>query len=93
MAENGALLLFPENIRVRLSLNEQQLLGVLLKKPGVLCEHGEFFRAMSLLPEEHNKHRIEVILSRLRDKVRRETGQMLPIHARRGLGYVLAIDR
>lgn len=93
IVENGILLLFPENIRVRLSLNEQQLLNVLLKNPGVLCEHGELFRAMSLLPEEHNKHRIEVILSRLRDKVRRETGRILPIHARRGLGYVLVIDR
>jgi len=93
LINSGILLLLPENIRVRLSLNEQQLLGVLLKKPGTVCEHSEFFRAMSLLPEEYNKHRIEVILSRLRDKVRRETGKILPIHVRRGLGYILVNDR
>jgi DNA-binding response OmpR family regulator len=28
-----------------------------------------------------------VIISRLRDKVLRETGQTLPLRARRGLGY------
>jgi DNA-binding response OmpR family regulator len=30
---------------------------------------------------------LEVIISRLRDKVLRETGQTLPLRARRGLGY------
>lgn len=80
-------LVAPDGARVRLTMNEMQVLRVLMAKPGDLCGHREFAVALGLLADEYDKHRVEVILSRLRDKVQRETGQTLPVLASRGKGY------
>ncbi len=86
------LLTTPTGLGIRLSLNELQLLGNLMRKPEEISVHNELSRALGMMPEEFNKHRIEVILSRLREKVRRETGVNLPILSKRGLGYMFSLD-
>lgn len=43
--------------------------------------------AIDMPPDDLNKHRIEVILSRLRQRATRLTGQTLPLRSVRGLGY------
>jgi DNA-binding response OmpR family regulator len=63
------------------------LLQRLLHRPDEVVTSQELARTLGLLPDEYDKHRLEVIISRLRDKVLRETGQTLPLRARRGLGY------
>jgi two-component system, OmpR family, response regulator PhoP len=80
----------PNGARIRISMNEFQLLGVLFKTPGTPCSHTELAVALGLLPDEYDKHRVEVIFSRLRDKVTRHTGLSLPIQVERGVGYRLA---
>lgn len=80
-------LVAPDGTRVRLTMNEVQVLRALLGKPGELCGQREFALALGLAADEFDKHRVEVILSRLRDKVQRETGQTLPVVASRGRGY------
>lgn len=82
----------PAGLGIRLSLSELQLLGNLMKKPEEISVHNELSRALGMMPEEFNKHRIEVILSRLREKVRRETGVNLPVLSKRGLGYMFSLD-
>jgi DNA-binding response OmpR family regulator len=77
----------PIGIRVRMSLNEFQLLNLLFSRPGVVCTHTELSNALGLLAEEHDKHRIEVIISRLRAKILRDTGLQLPLRSYRGQGY------
>lgn len=84
-------LTIPAGIGIRLSLSELQLLGNLMKKPEEIAVHSELSRALGMMPEEFNKHRIEVILSRLRDKVKRETGVSLPVISKRGLGYMFTL--
>lgn len=79
----------PNGVRVRLSLSELQVLGVLTAQPGAARTHAELAVALGLLPDEADKHRIEVIVSRLRDKVRRECGLPLPLGNVRGVGYRL----
>ncbi len=75
---------------IKLSLSELQLLSRLMKNPEETAVHSELARALGILPEEFNKHRIEVIMSRLRDKVKRETGQSLPVFNKRGVGYIFS---
>ena len=87
MDPGGDVLLAPDGARIRLSLNEARLLQGLLRRPGEVVTSQELARALGLLPDEYDKHRIEVIISRLRDKVLRETGRTLPLYARRGQGY------
>lgn len=85
-------LTIPDGTRIRLSLSELQLLNTLMKKAGEPAVHNELSIALGIMPEDFNKHRIEVILSRLRDKIKRETGSNLPIVSKRGLGYVFSLD-
>lgn len=89
---SGALLLAPDGSKVKLTLTELQLLGELARKRGKTCQHLELARAMGLQPDEWDRHRIEVIVSRLRSKVERQTGYEAPIRTVRGLGYVWVVD-
>lgn len=84
--ERGFLLV-PGNHRVQLTLNEVRLLGALMGMPDRAVGNRELAMALALLPDEFNKHRVEVIISRLREKVLRETGVPLPVITKRGHGY------
>jgi len=77
----------PGDKRIRLTANEVRLLRVLLTKAGEVVVSRELAMALGLLPDEYDKHRVEVIISRLRDKVLRESGFVLPIVSIRGVGY------
>jgi DNA-binding response OmpR family regulator len=85
----SGFLVAPNGGRIRLSVNEGQLLRALAAKAGAACTEAELAMALGLLPEEHDKHRTEVIISRLRAKVEREAGVALPLHSVRSVGYRL----
>lgn len=87
LESGGDILHAPDGQRIRLGLNEARVLQVLLRRPGEVATARELAKALGLLPDEYDKHRIEVIISRLRDKVLRETGLTFPLYTRRGLGY------
>lgn len=87
-AHNG-FLIAPNQTRIRLSVNEGQICKVLLTKKGEVCLHSELSLALGVAPQEIDRHRIEVIVSRLRSKVERECGQAIPIRSVRNLGYSL----
>ena len=80
----------PNGVRVRLSVVEGQLLQLLFGKAGDVSHHAEIATALGLHPEEFSKHRAEVIISRLRHKLARDTGLNLPLESVRGVGYRLA---
>lgn len=86
----GDFLIAPGGERLRLSSNEVRILRLLFEKPGAVAVTQEIALALGLLPDEYNKHRVEVIISRLRDKVLRETGSPLPLQTKRGIGYLFA---
>ena len=85
----SGMLVTPNDTWIRLSLSEFQLLRALLAHQGEPCGHAELAAALGLMPEEYNKHRTEVMVSRLRDRVHRQSGMTLPIHAERSVGYRL----
>ncbi len=82
----------PNGVRIRLSVSEGQLLRALVAKAGAACTDAELAVAQGLFPEEHDKHRIEVIVSRLRAKVERESGLSLPLFSVRSVGYRLDLS-
>lgn len=88
-----AQLLAPDGRRIPLTLTELQLLGELESKRGKPCKHAELARAMGLQADEWDRHRLEVIVSRLRAKVERQTGVEAPIRTIRGVGYAWMADR
>lgn len=83
-----AMLQAPDGSGIRLTVNEIQLLQVLTQKAGEACSHAEICRALGLLPDEWSRHRLEVIISRLRRKVVREIGIDPPLRTVRGTGYL-----
>lgn len=87
-----ALLIAPNGTRLQLTLTELRILGELVAKHGTPCRPAELARAIGLLQDEWDKHRLEVILSRLRVKVERETGLVAPVRTVRGVGYAWAAD-
>lgn len=82
-----AMLIAPNGTKVRLTLTELQCLTELASKKGKPCKHTELARAMGLMPDEWDRHRLEVIVSRLRAKVERSTGLAAPVGTVRGVGY------
>jgi len=91
MEADSSYVIAPNGVRVRLSVNEAQLLRALLRNPGEICSHVALGMALGLTTDEIDKHRIEVILSRLRSKAARSAGMPLAIQSHRGIGYQLGI--
>lgn len=82
------MLFLPDGRKLRMTLNEARLLAALLATPGDTVSANRLSCALELLPDEYNKHRVEVIISRLRDKVKRECDIDLPLLTKRGRGYL-----
>lgn len=79
----------PNGCQIRLTLTEWQLLTALLAAPpGQPRAHAELAHAIHLMSDEWNRHRLEVIVSRLRAKVERESGLAAPVGTVRGVGYI-----
>jgi DNA-binding response OmpR family regulator len=85
--ETNAMLTAPNARTVALTITELQVIRPLMTQPNHNCTHEELATSLGLPPEDWDKHRIEVIMSRLRAKIDKETGLPLPVRAVRGIGY------
>lgn len=83
-----AMLHAPAGEGVRLTMSEVQVLQALTTKVGETCSPVALCRALGLTSDEWSSHRVEVIVSRLRQKVKREIGLDLPLRTVRGHGYL-----
>jgi len=79
----------PSSRRVPLNAPELDLLRRLFAAPGELVTHEELMATLSHADAAMSKHRLEMLVHRLRKKVEHETGEALPLKAVRGLGYVM----
>lgn len=89
---NAIYLTTPNAQRIRLTLNESQLLRVLLTHINQPCQHVELFSAIGLHPDDLDKHRIEVIISRLIIKIKNQCGLRFPLRSFRGVGYGVMLE-
>lgn len=81
----------PNGASIRLSRDEERLLTLLLSQPNVICSFFMFATALGVLAEDFDKHRLEVIISRLRQRVVLNIGETLPVRTIRGIGYQFVI--
>ena len=77
----------PGKRTIRLSRDEERILASLFGQPNTVCPFVTLAAAIGTLPEDFDKHRLEVIVSRLRQRVLRDMGEPLPIRTIRGIGY------
>ena len=80
----------PDGRVLALSTAERALLHELLSCPGTPVGREQLIAALTSTPWDFDPHRLEVLVHRLRTRVRNATGTMLPVRALRGLGYMLA---
>ena len=78
----------PTGEQVPLTAKELRILLTLAKAPGEVVERLDLLRSLQLPMDLPGMQRLETQISRLRSKVRKESGaQPLPLHARHGVGY------
>ncbi|MEI7614474.1 MAG: response regulator transcription factor [Betaproteobacteria bacterium] len=78
----------PTGEQVPLTATELRILQTLAKTPGEVVERVDLLRSLQLPMDLPGMQRLETQISRLRSKVRKESGaQPLPLHARHGVGY------
>lgn len=83
----ASLLQAPDGARLPLTLTEIRLLERLISSSGQTCSHAQLGVAIGLRADEFDKHRIEVIVSRLRSKIQRMTSVSAPLLTDRNQGY------
>lgn len=89
---SGQLVFLPQENSITLSLAESHLIKILFLAQGKVVEHKTFLVEMGLEEGEVGKHRLEVMVSRLRHKVRRQLNVDIPIQVRRGVGYYMTAE-
>lgn len=87
LEEHQLTLHAPSGAVVTLTLTEIRLLRILMEASPQTCTYAQLGLALGVSPDELDKHRIEVIVSRLRNKVLRSTGDNLPLLTDRNQGY------
>ena len=85
--EHQYMLHAPNGAVVALTLTEIRLLRVLIGSSPQTCTYTQLGMALGVSPDELDKHRLEVIVSRLRAKVLRVAGEKTPLMTDRNQGY------
>ena len=75
---------------VPLTFKEREFLLKLAEQPGQPVHKEAFVGLFGTTPELFDPRRLEIMVRRLRNKVRSHTQQELPLHTAHGLGYALA---
>lgn len=92
LSDDGWILEVPNGQRIALSPSERLLMRELLTKANATITRDELMRVLGHRHDFHLSHRLDVLLSRLRGKIRKETGLRLPLQAVRSIGFLFSPD-
>lgn len=84
-------LISPDGVKVQLTHPERALMGTLAAAPGKTVARDAIISALARDAKNFDRHRLEMLVHRLRRKVLSATGEPLPLKAVRGIGYVLLL--
>ncbi|WP_433852998.1 response regulator transcription factor [Stenotrophomonas nitritireducens] len=79
----------PNGRSLLLTVAERTLLQELFSAPGTPLGRARLIAALSPTPRDFDPHRLEVLVHRLRTRVRTATDLALPVRTLRGAGYLL----
>ncbi len=92
LTADGWTLRGPEGLQLQLLEAERAFLQPLFARAGQAVPREELIAAMTDEPWDYDPHRLEVLLHRLRSRVRARFDCPLPVRAVRGAGYLLVGD-
>ena len=84
---------FPDGQNINLTLTERELLKTVFKHVGQECSFEYIAISLGIDPTDSYRHRIEVIISRLRRKFREKMYFDFPLISVRGFGYSFVPQR
>lgn len=84
-------LIAPGGTAVSLTASERAVLLALFHAPGHAVPRQTLVSAIGHDPDYYLDHRLDMLMSRLRRKVRERVGHPLPVKAVRGVGYILSL--
>ena len=93
LRSDGWDLLAPNGRALTLTVAERGFLRELFAVPGEVVDRERLIAAVTDQPWDFDPHRLEVLVHRLRTRVRNATDAMLPVRALRGMGYMLVSDQ
>jgi DNA-binding response OmpR family regulator len=82
-------LVSPDGRSMPLNLLERHLLVRLMATPSDLVAHADLMEALAAVGGAFDRHRLEIVIHRLRRKAEHHFGLALPLVSVRGSGYVL----
>lgn len=91
LSDSGWRLHAPDGRSVALNLLERRLLTRLFAADGEPVGHDDLIADLSAVAENFDRHRLEIVIHRLRRKVDGQLGLSLPLRAVRGVGYLMLI--
>lgn len=80
----------PDGMTVKLTQSEKELLNALATQPGQTISKDALILALGHDPATYDPRRMEILVRRLRNKVRDKTPGPFPLETSHGLGYVFA---
>jgi DNA-binding response OmpR family regulator len=83
-------LVSPDGRTVKLTLSEHALLTRLAKSPGKAVGRQELVQSLGHDPRYYDLRRMEILVRRLRNKVRETLGYPLPLETAHSLGYAFS---
>lgn len=85
-------LICPDGRSMPLNPLERGLLTRLNATLGDLVVHADLLNDLAIIANGFDRHRLEILVHRLRRKVENHFGQVLPLKSVRGCGYLLVFD-
>lgn len=89
LGEQGWVIVSPSGVEIKLNQDEQELMTMLAQSVGTPVDREMLMARLSKGAYEFDLHRLEMLVYRLRKKCLKMAKEDLPLHAVRGVGYVL----
>ncbi len=89
---NGWLLISPDAQSVALTTPERDLLATLMHETDTPIARDDLIGVLTRNIYDFDPHRLEMMVHRLRRKVKKQTGHALPLLTVRGTGYLFATE-
>ena len=80
----------PDGSTVKLTRSETLLLNALASRPGQTVPKDALIGAIGHQPDTYDPRRMEIMIRRLRNKVKTQSSIQLPLETDHGMGYAFA---
>lgn len=89
LGDQGWVIVSPSGVEIKMNQDEQELMTMLAQSVGTPVDREMLMARLSKGAYEFDLHRLEMLVYRLRKKCLKMAKEDLPLHAVRGVGYVL----